>query len=396
MEIFTGAISIQNILEYNNNWETFVMLYGGQIRDVVFENIDKLLSCRKSLGHHLYMCLTCGKLERIMHSCKSRICSSCGKMFQDAWLSKTLSSILPVEYQHLVFTVPEQLRRLFLTHRKLMLDILFKASAQAIQNVMQREYNCKPGILAVTHSFGNDLKSNFHIHIIVTCGGLSTISNKWIRRTFIPEQPLKAEFKFLMLKYLREAHKTNKFHFNTKKKKFFLYKIFNRFLNRLYNIQWYVNIGRSLKDASFAIAYVTRYTKKPVIAQSRIKRFENNEVTFEYKDHATNSYKLSTMHALDFIKAFVKHIPDRYFHQLRYYGLFANKIKSEMIEKALVLLGKTLPHYTPAKTFQQRFVAAFGFDRLLCCNMQMSITEIFYPKKYGGPPCGHLEAAKAA
>lgn len=165
MEVITGSITIQTILLAHDNWIIFSSIYGSQIREVVYDNIHKILSCRKSLGYSIYTC------------------TKCGKAAQDKWLSKTLSELLPVQYQHLVFTLPFQLRLLFLTHRKLMMDIFFKAASLSVLN-------------------------------------------------------------------------------------------------------------------------------------------------FEYKDHATNSNKTLTLHALAFIARFIRHIPEKYFHQMRYYGIFANRIKN--------------------------------------------------------------------
>jgi hypothetical protein len=389
METLTGKISIQEILTTNNNWLNFVAANKPRIREVVFDNINKILSCKKDLGYHFYICPHCHKTESVMHSCKSRICSSCGKKAQDLFIANTLSSILPVEYKHIVFTLPKQLRSLFLTHRRDMLSILFQTVGETLKNITLKHYGYIPGIILVPHSFGNDLKVNFHIHAIITCGGLTKNKVKWIKQKFIPEHLLKAEYKTTMLRKLRNLHQKNKFHFKHNKVKFLNYTVFNKFLDLLYNFTWYVNIGKSLKDASFAIQYVTRYTKKPVIATSRIKAFnkENNTVTFEYKDHSINGFSYTTMDALTFIGKFVMHIPERYFHQIRYYGIFANKIKTKSINHALTLMGKVLPSYKKLIYFKDRFFNAFKYDRLFCtkCNAHMIISNIVFPIKDGGP-----------
>jgi hypothetical protein len=126
MEVITGIITLQMI--FSKYWQSFKNWYKGKIREAVLSNVEKTLKCRTGqLGFHAYTCPKCGEVKLVPHSCKSRFCSSCGKIATDRWIEERLSDILPVEYHHLVFTIPWQLRIVCLVNRKIMFEILFSA-----------------------------------------------------------------------------------------------------------------------------------------------------------------------------------------------------------------------------------------------------------------------------
>jgi hypothetical protein len=174
VELITGNITIKHILQHNNNWQRFYVKHKHRIRESVVENIGKLFLCRtQELGFHKYQCPHCGETVCVAHSCKSRICSSCGKLATDRWIASSLSQFPNVSYQHLVFTLPEEVRTLILLNRKLLLDALFRLASCTVASWAIRNKSYVPGIAMVLHTFGRDLKFNPHIHMLVTCGGLS-------------------------------------------------------------------------------------------------------------------------------------------------------------------------------------------------------------------------------
>ena len=327
MEIFTGKTSIKHILQHNNNWQRFYDKHRHQIRPSVVENIDKLFLCRtQELGFHKYQCPHCGEYICVPHSCKSRICSSCGKLATDHWISSSLSLFPNVSYQHVVFTVPEELRGLMLFNRKLLLNALFKLSSSTIISWVKSKKYYLPGIAMILHTFGRDLKFNPHIHMLVTCGGLSLNYDKWVNSFFIPEKALKPIWRHNFISFIRKSYKDNSLILPSHIK-----PVFNSILNNAYSKIWYVNFGRKLDNASFTIIYIGRYTKRPCIAESRILSYDGKFVIFSYDDQIFSQTIYSKLPVEEFIARLIRHIPDKSFRQIRYAGIFATRIRSKLI-----------------------------------------------------------------
>lgn len=327
MELFSGKITIKHILQHNNNWECFYAKHKNRIRESVVENINKLFLCRtQELGFHKYQCPHCGETVTVAHSCKSRICSSCGKLATDRWISSSLSQFPNVSYQHLVFTVPEEMRNLVLLNRKLLLNALFKLAASTVSSWTIPNKSYIPGITMVLHTFGRDLKFNPHIHILLTCGGLSCDYSRWLNNFFIPHQALKPIWRYQVVSFIRKS---------IKKRLLVLPASVqcnpNGFLNNLYSKTWYVSLGRKLPNARFTITYIGRYTKRPVIAESRILGYDGKLVLFCYKDQITSKTFYVRLTVEDFIARLIRHIPDKGFRQIRYAGIFATRVRSKLI-----------------------------------------------------------------
>lgn len=178
MEYITG-IKLQDIfLLY---WDAYCNWYKGTIREAVYENVKKIMKCRTfQLGYHMFKCPKCSTIRLMPHSCKSRFCSSCGKIATDKWTEERLSDVLSVEYHHLVFTVPWQLRSICMSNRQIVINILFAAVALSLMSWTKANGGYIPGIYAVLHTFGSDIKFNPHLHILITAGGLSLDRKKWI------------------------------------------------------------------------------------------------------------------------------------------------------------------------------------------------------------------------
>lgn len=179
MEYFTGVITLQYI--FSQYWLFYVKWYTGKIREAVIENVSKILMCRTSaLGFHVFQCKECKEVRIIPHSCKSRFCSSCGKVSTDKWVAEKLSDILEVAYHHVIFTLPWQLRIICLANREVMLNIFFKAVNKSIQEWTLKHGKYLSGFFTVLHSFGSDIKFNPHFHVLITAGGLSVDKKKWV------------------------------------------------------------------------------------------------------------------------------------------------------------------------------------------------------------------------
>ena len=211
MSRWGGPIAIAEILSTSNNFKRYIAWKGGRVRRAVHYHVSRMLSCRTAkLGLHLFGCSNCPTVKVVPHSCKSVFCSSCGKVRTDQWCDELLSDLLDVPYRHLVFTLPWELRLLIQDNRQVLLNVLFRAAADAVLSLTgqgptprgrksqpwlaarrpSRRY--LPGLIIVLHTFGSDLKWNPHLHMIVTAGGLNGTGDRWQaapQRYLVPAPP---------------------------------------------------------------------------------------------------------------------------------------------------------------------------------------------------------------
>ena len=372
MEVVTGA-SIADIFSTNGNWDAFVKKYEKRIRDAVFTNVRKVLQCKISLGHAVYQCQSCLLTKQVHFTCKSRFCSRCGTVQTNTWIDKYQTTFLNIPYQHIVFTVPDILWPIIQIYRKIGLNILAQAATRAILLHTKSKFGYTPAIMVVIHTFGRDLKFNPHIHLLISCGGLSKCKTKWIHNSYLHHLALKETWRYQIITALREAIKSGEI------------KMDPCILDKAYSSakQWYVHIGKKLADAKKVVKYIGRYTKRPAIAQTRITSFINNIVTFWYEDHKDKCKINIALPALDFIGKLVAHIHDHHFKQIRYSGLLAARSRSANLERSRVLLNLDEPQMWLRTSWRHRIRAFSGNDPLTCpkCKLEMTKTQIHFPNR---------------
>ncbi|MCG2726224.1 MAG: IS91 family transposase [bacterium] len=385
MELISGKITIKHILQHNNNWFRFYKKHSLLIREAIPWNIDKIFNCRsKNLGFHRYQCPDCDHTITIPHSCKSRFCSSCGTLATNNWISSSLNEFLDVPYQHLIFTVPSQIRSLILCNRKLLLDILFKSTSKTILSWTKQNKSYVPGLTMVLHTFGADLTFNPHIHVLITCGGLSLDHSKWIANSYISHHALKSIWRYQIITSLRTLFKKQSLNLPNEEI-FSNHTSFNDFLNTLYQKTWFVHIGKSLSNAYFTIRYIGRYTKRPVIAEARITSYDGQFVQFYFKDKSTNQTFYLKLTVEEFIANLIRHIPDKHFRQIRYAGIFASRLKTSLTTIAKKLLFQLKKSNAKILSWRERKIKSNGKDPLVCpkCLKKMFLSVIAYANKYG-------------
>ena len=207
METISGAYTLKQILQ--DHWPTFLKKHGDTLRPSIVKEVEKVQNCGDafSMGYHEYRCPNGCSFKRIIpHTCKSRFCSSCGKVACDNWMDKALGDFLDVPYHHIVFTIPLELRNIFTWDRK-SLGILFVSAKNTILEWCREEKGYIPGIVMVIHTFGSDLKFNPHIHMLITEGGLSPDRTRWIHNEFVPWDMLKSRWKYHVITALKPVLK---------------------------------------------------------------------------------------------------------------------------------------------------------------------------------------------
>ena len=265
-----------------------------------------------------------------------------------------------------------------MVHRKEGLNVLFFAAKQTLLAVWQKKDKGTPGIIAVMHTFGSDLKWNPHVHCIVTCGGLDGERWKWMN--FVSYDQLRGVWKYHVLNGIRQCGK--KMHHGS------AYTTFNRWLDFLYQKEWYVHVGERLDSLEFTIKYIGRYAKRPVIAETRLKGFDGETVTFSHKDKRLHTEVELRLPVAEFIGTLVRHIPEKHHRMIRYAGLFASRVKAAMLGKVQAAVGEgCLPIYAPkpVRSWRERMIEWTGLDPYLCrCGGMMRIVALVIVKKDGG------------
>lgn len=387
MEYFTGKITLYKI--FSLYWLAYCNWYFGEIREVVNENVKKILSCRTAvLGFHLYACPKCSTVRLIPHSCKSRFCSSCGKIATDQWTKERLSDTLAVEYHHLVFTIPWQLRAICLLNRQIMLNLLFSAASLSIIGWTKQYGGYLPGIYIVLHTFGSDIKFNPHLHMIVTAGGLSLDKSKWISAPsgyLMPEAGLKKRWRYNVVKSIIEKNDAGLLEMPYLAKKGQLLNL-RGVISVISKLSWYIFIGTRLLEVGMTVKYIGRYTKRPVIAETRILNCNDKWVVFKFKDYAEDgNTSVKKMRLFTFITCLIQHIPDKYFRMVRGYGLFSNRLKGELIPKARKLIGQPSDiDCVDHPSWQERNIKTTGKDPLVCenCMTEMQLVFVCFKPNY--------------
>ncbi len=339
-------------------------------RLAVIQNVDKMIHCGDpSHGGAMYACAHCGNLKFVPFRCKSRFCPSCGNKYNQMRSFHMSSKLVSCVHRHCVFTIPEELRVYFLRDRKL-LNLLFSSVRDVVLRMfhdMNKRENFTPGFICVLHTFGRDLKWNPHIHALISEGGAGN---------FTPWRPVK-HFNYT---FLRNAFR-----------KVLLEKMtatigpsFRKVKNDIYKTHadgFYVRAKPNLCTPDVTIKYISRYLGRPVIATSRIDKYDGDNVTFHYTRHEDNKTIEECVPVLDFIKRLIIHIPEKHFKMLRYYGIYAKHHRQEKKLRRCISSQK-LEFLRSLQDWRNSILLTFGYDPLRCpdCGTSMSVLEVYYKK----------------
>jgi len=375
MEIVRGPVSIAHILRDRNNWRRYLAWKGDEVDEWVRRVVPRTLACRTpALGCHIYECSDCGIVRLIPHSCKTSFCSSCGVARTNSWCRELLSDLLDVEYRHLVFTLPQELRHLIRVNKKVLLGALYRAGARAVLSLTAGHPRPKPGInrdrmdrkrrrflpgmIIVCHTFSSDLSFKPHLHLLITAGGLSLDHASWVdapSRSLVRSHDMAREWKKNVIDEIRTAEERGELAHppfrgdpnNPTKVEALLTCVSKK--------RWWIHIGPSLEEVDHAVRYCCRYTRRPVIGEMRILRYDGSDVDFLYTDYRdSEKKKVMRRSALYFIHRLVQHIPPKNFIQVRHYGLFATARKGKLMPIARKLLGKRKRRKPQPSTWEDR------------------------------------------
>jgi hypothetical protein len=301
--------------------------------------------CRtSSLGGHIDECDNCGHTKISYNSCKNRHCPKCQTLSKERWIESRKDDLLPVQYFHAVFTIPEQLNAIVIQNQKLLYGILFKSVSETLLELSQdKKYlGAQLGFLSILHTWGQNLMHHPHLHCVIPGGGLSKI-NKWIhskKNFFIPVKVLSRKFRGKFLFYLKQFYSQNMLSFLGKQKYLGDKNNFQSFLDKVYSLEWVVYCKPPFKNSAYVLEYLSRYSHKVAISNNRIIKVENGYVTFKWRDYKNNSkQKLMVVTAEEFIRRFLFHILPERFVKIRYFGILGNRNKNTKLLTCKKLTG---------------------------------------------------------
>jgi hypothetical protein len=288
---------------------------------------NAIMHCRTSaLGSHQSVCDNCDLKKTSYNSCRNRHCPKCQYIKQLLWVDKLRNRLLPTRYFHIVFTVPEFLNGLFYINQRACYDMLFKASAYAIQKTAANPafLGVQSGNLSVLHTWGQSLSYHPHIHALVPAGGMDADGQEWLHapnKFFVPVQALSKIFRAKFYQLIQQALEKRLLIIPEKGR--LLYSDLKSFKQSIYAKLWHVHIKKTFKGAGQVISYLGRYTHRVAISNNRLVSLNNNLVEFRWKDYRDNRLKIMKLDVLCFIRRFLQHILPCGYYKIRYYGIFA-------------------------------------------------------------------------
>jgi hypothetical protein len=309
--------------------------------------IDAIVACRTAvLGSHTDVCNQCSHTRISYNSCRNRHCPKCQSLARAKWLDARKAELLPVQYFHVVFTVPEQIAAVAFYNQKLLYDILFQTTAQTLLTIAHDPKHLGAGIgfFAILHTWGQNLLFHPHLHCVIPGGGISPDRQSWIdcpAGFFLPVRVLSRLFRRLFLTALKTA-------FDEDQLKFFgdLRSLSNRqnfldYLAPLGKCEWVVYAKAPFGGPQHVLEYLGRYTHRVALSNRRLLNIDNDQVTFRYKNYRLNStarHKVMSLPADEFMRRFLLHILPARFKKIRFYGFLSNRQRKTELQHCRLLL----------------------------------------------------------
>jgi hypothetical protein len=336
--------------------------------------LHALQRCRtETMGGRVEHCNQCGNEQVIYNSCRNRHCPKCGSIDRERWLAEREADLLPVNYLHVVFTLPDKLNHLFLHHQVDCYNILFQVVNQVMTGfaVNPKFLDARIGYTAILHTWGQNLQYHPHLHLLVPAGGI-TRNNKWKSSKgegsfLFPVDKMSRVFRAKMVDALRRYVRTEQV------------KIEPGLLGTLFDKEWVVYVKPPFAGPKQVLSYLGRYTHRVAISNDRILKVNDRQVTFSWRDYHQDYKKIiTTMDGTDFLKRFTLHILPPGFTRIRHYGFLSSAAKT----KALAALREyfCLPVVTKYIKITWQTIARekMGIEAQCCkkCGHLMHVTRI--------------------
>ncbi len=310
----------------------FVASRDGRLSGAERRVLDDIEACRTAArGGHVERCDRCGHQRISYNSCRNRHCPKCQETARAHWTAEREQELLSVEYFHVVFTIPRELASIALQNKKVVYDILFKASAETLCSIARdpAHLGAEIGVLAVLHTWGQTLEHHPHIHCLVPGGGLSKDGTRWIGCRpgfFLPVRVLGKLFRGKFLHQLRAAFDRGELGFHGRLAELKDRAAFRSLLKTVYDKKWRVYAKPPFGRPELVLRYLARYTHRVAISNQRLIALEGDHVTFSWKDYRQHGrVRKMTLGAAQFLRRFLLHLLPKGFMRVRTYGFLANR-----------------------------------------------------------------------
>ncbi|GAB61352.1 putative transposase [Candidatus Jettenia caeni] len=297
----------------------------------------------------------------------------------DIWIKNSLNTLPNTTWQHITFTMPEELWIFFWLNRSLLNRIPLIA-ATLIKDWAQTK-GFLPGIFLAIHTFGRDLKKNIHIHLSTTAGGLSPCHTRWIGKAYFYHESLKNTWRYKIITLLRNEFKQGLLKLPSHLKHLTSSTLFNSWTSQFFEKTWVIHLKGQSNSMKAHVDYPGKYLKRPPIGETRIKDYDGTSVTYEYLDHSTKTQEIMTLPVLEFIARLICHIPDKHFRNIRYYGFLSHKLRGKLLPLVYNLLkmnrvitGKV------SLSWRDMIRTTYRYDPLLCprCKTRMVLQSAVF------------------
>jgi hypothetical protein len=359
--------------------DSFQEKYGSHLAWPHRKVLDAILRCRTStLDGHRDRCVRCGHQALSYNSCRNRHCPKCQENARAKWLQARSAELLPVPYFHIVFTLPHELSALALGNKRLIYDLLYRASAAALLELARdpKHLGADIGFLGVLHTWGQNLEHHPHVHYIVAGGGLTADYCKWVSssgRFFLPVAALSRVFRGKFSAGIRDLFRSNTLQFHGSLQQLASPECFRHFLRRLFTNDWVVYAKPPFGGPEHVLRYLARYTHRVAISNHRLIAVQDDRVSFLWRDYAHGGkQKVMTVATHEFLRRFLLHVLPGGLVRIRHFGSLANRNRSATLVRCRALLGTTI-RTDPQERLTHRCPACSGVmlvvERLSCAQL---------------------------
>ena len=313
--------------------------------------MSAITQCRTAaLGGHVLRCDGCGLDQVSYNSCRNRHCPKCQSSAAKRWLDSRQADLLPVEYYHVVFTLPAPIADIAYQNKAALYGLLFDIAAETLLRIAAdpKHLGAHIGATLVLHTWGSALTHHPHVHGIVPGGGLAPDGRTWVACRpgfFLPVRVLSRLFRRRFLEELQRLHDGSKLRFFGEHAALAQAAAFKAWLAPLRRCEWVVYAKRPFAGPQAVLAYLSRYTHRVAISNSRLLAMDERGVTFRWKDYRENKpgrgkkrHKAMTLSPQEFMRRFLLHVLPGGFHRIRHYGLLANSNRRDTLALARQLL----------------------------------------------------------
>jgi len=359
---------------FRHHGDAYRQAHGDHMGRVEHRILSAIAACRTAvLGGHVEQCTDCGEKRISYNSCRNRHCPKCQNLARAEWLEARKAELLPVPYFHVVFTLPAPLTEIAFQNKAVVYDLLMRAAADTLRTMAaDREHlGADIGLIAVLHTWGQNLHHHPHVHCIVPGGGLSADGAKWVasRSDFLLDvKVLSVLFRNRFINEITAAFKAGRLQFFAALALLADPDTFAHHLAPLSAADWVVYAKRPFGGPEETLAYLGRYTHRVAITNSRLINLEQGRVSFRWKDYRQGGEtKLMTLSAEEFIRRFLLHaLPDG-FQRIRHYGLLANGHRAAKLELCRTLLAAPPPPARSAtRDYREQYRQLTGNDLDIC------------------------------